>query len=88
MFYYVCVLKSVRGEHLYTGFTRNLLKRVKEHNNGQVFFTKPGLPWKVIYYEACLDSEDAKRREKYLKTSRGRQLLKCRLKEYHYNNQK
>ena len=41
-------------------------------------------PWKLIYYEACLNEKDAKRRERYLKTSQGSRLLKARLKEYFY----
>lgn len=33
----------------------DLRKRVKEHNNGLNFSTKPYLPWQLIYYEACLN---------------------------------
>jgi putative endonuclease len=42
----------------------------------------------LIYYEACLNEEDAKRREKYLKTSQGRRMLKIRIKEYLYARRK
>lgn len=42
-------------------------------------------PWELIYYEVCLHKDDAKRREKYLKTSQGIRLIKRRLKEYFYN---
>lgn len=84
MFYYVYVLRSLIGNHLYIGYTNNLVKRVKEHNRGLNFSTKPYRPWKLIYYEACLNEEDAKRRESYLKTSQGGRLLKRRLKDYFY----
>jgi len=39
---------------------------------------------KCVYYEGCLNIKDAKRRERYLKTSQGSRLLKRRLKEYFY----
>jgi putative endonuclease len=40
------------------------------------------MPWKVIYYEACLSEIDAYRREKYLKTSTGRRMFTRRIKDY------
>jgi len=81
--FYTYVLKSKSGE-LYTGYTTDLKRRLLEHNQGLNLSTKPYRPWKIIYYECCLNDEDAKRRERYLKTSQGRRLLKRRLKEYFY----
>lgn len=86
MFYYTYILESeLKNKELYIGFTQDLRKRLKEHNEGLNKSTKRYLPWKLIYYEACLNINDAKRREKYFKTSQGRRLLKRRLKEYFYN---
>jgi hypothetical protein len=34
--------------------------------------------------EACLNEEDAKRREHYFKTTQGKRLFRQRLKEYFY----
>jgi putative endonuclease len=86
MFFYVYVLQSKHSGVLYIGYTRNLVQRVKEHNLGLTISTKPYIPWRLIYYEACLNQNDAKRREKYLKTSKGGRLLKRRLKEYLYQH--
>jgi len=36
-------------------------------------------PMKLIYYEGCLSPDDARRRERYLKTGRGGRYLKQRL---------
>jgi putative endonuclease len=66
------------------GCTVDLRKRLKEHNQGLNKSTKTYRPWKLIYYEACLNEDDAKRRENYLKTSQDQRLLKRRLKEYFY----
>ncbi|EKD67698.1 MAG: hypothetical protein ACD_48C00257G0002 [uncultured bacterium] len=86
MFFYTYVLESKIKKKLYIGYTGDLVKRVKEHNLGLNQSTKPYKPWKLIYYEASLDQEDAKRREKYLKTSQGGRLLKRRLKEYFFQH--
>lgn len=83
--FYTYILESLKNGELYFGYTNNLVKRVKEHNQGLNISTKRYLPWKLIYYEACLDKQDAKRREYYFKTTQGRRLLKRRLKEYFYN---
>ena len=85
--FYVYVLEGKDSE-LYTGFTGDLKKRVQEHNQELNSSTKRYRPWKLIYYEASLSEIDAKRREGYLKTSKGRALLKRRLKEYLYSKKK
>lgn len=84
MFYYVYIIESKKNADLYIGYTTNLIQRLKEHNQGLNFSTKPAKPWQLIYYEACLNEKDTKRRERYLKTSQGQRLLKRRLKEYFY----
>jgi putative endonuclease len=55
---------------------------MKEHNAGQNASTKPYTPWVPIFYEAYIKQSDATRREKYLKTTQGRQALKRMLKDY------
>lgn len=80
--FYVYILESESSNELYIGFTQDLKKRFKEHNNGQNVSTKRYLPWELVYYEACINEQDARRREKYFKTSQGRRMLKARIKEY------
>lgn len=84
-FYYVYLLESSNTSKLYIGYTRDLKKRLIEHNNGLNFSTKPYIPWRLIYYEASLNEKDARRREKYLKTNQGSRLIKRRIKEYLFN---
>jgi putative endonuclease len=85
MFYYVYVLESLKTSDLYIGFTADLRKRLNEHNRGLNFSTRPYIPWQLVHYEAYRNEKDAKRREKYLKTSQGSRLLKRMLKEYFYS---
>ena len=86
MFYYVYLLESLKNEdRLYIGFTVDLKSRLDKHNRAINFSTKAYAPWKLIFYEAYLNQEDALRRERYLKTSQGSRLLKRMLKEYRYS---
>jgi len=85
MFYYVYVIESLKNDELYVGYTVDLRKRLAEHNRGLNFSTKPYMPWQLIHYEAYKSEKDAKRREKYLKTSQGARLMKRMLKEYFYS---
>lgn len=84
MFYYTYVLQSKITGDLYKGYTSDLKNRLQEHNKGLNFSTKSKRPWIVIHYEAYLNEKDARRREKYFKTSQGMRLLKRMLKEYFY----
>jgi putative endonuclease len=80
--YYVYVLQSEKTGQLYVGSTKDLRKRFSQHNLGQSTWTKRAIPWKLIYYEACLVKEDAQARERYFKSGPGRQALTKRLKRF------
>lgn len=80
--YYVYMLRSKKNAMWYTGSTNDLRKRLNQHNNGESAWTKSGVPWEVIYYEACLNEEDTRSREKYLKSGMGKRYLKNRLKRF------
>lgn len=82
IFYYVYILRSLTHDFIYVGYTDNLRRRLAEHNSGQVISTKHYHPLGLIHYEAYKNQRDAKRREEYLKTSRGKTTLKTMLKEY------
>lgn len=77
--YYNYVLRSLKDNNLYIGFTKNLDQRMEEHKNGQVGSTKFRRPFLLIYYEVSFDQESAIHREKYLKTTYGHRYLKNRL---------
>jgi len=80
--FYVYVLLSEKDGNFYVGYTANLKNRVQMHNEGKVKSTKFRRPLKLIYYEACLNQQDALHREKYLKSSYGKRYLKNRLKGF------
>ncbi len=65
--YYVYVLKSQKWNRPYVGFTKDLIERVKQHNNKDTKSTRYGIPWRLIYYEAYFSELDARKREIQLK---------------------
>jgi len=80
--FYTYIIQGQQDNKFYTGSTNNLQKRFKDHNNGYVSSTKKRGQFKLIYYEACLNEQDARAREKYLKTGMGKRYLKNRLKRF------
>ena len=81
-YFYVYVLRSLNDQKFYVGFTKNLRKRIQDHENGLVPSTKQRNPFELVYWEGCLDQTDATRREKYLKSSWGKRYIKSRLRSY------
>lgn len=63
-YFYVYVLKSEKDGNNYVGFTGNLRKRLNEHEKGLVKSTANRQPLKLIYFEACLNQQDATKKEK------------------------
>jgi len=83
MFFWVYVLESLKDGNRYIGYTNNLKRRIEEHKeDGLSFSIKFRLPFNLIYFEGCLNMEDAKRRENYLKSTQGRRFLGLRLIRY------
>ena len=80
--YYTYVLLSQKDGKHYIGYTKDLKLRFEQHQRGYVESTRHRRPFLLIYYEACLNRDDARRREKYLKTHYGRMYLRKRLKSY------
>ena len=80
--FFTYILQSERDKKWYTGQTADLRKRFSKHNSGKNGYTKNRGPFKIIYYEACLHTDDAKAREKYLKSGMGKRYLRNRLKRF------
>ena len=81
--FWVYVLKSEKDGKLYTGFTDDPKKRFLQHKGRKVTSTKHRGELEVIYLEGCLNKTDAIRREKNLKSGRGKIFLKKRLKYWY-----
>jgi putative endonuclease len=77
---YIYIL-LLSNNQLYTGVTQDLKRRVAEHRNGKVHSTEQRRPLKLIHYESYLLKTDALRREKFLKTTEGKRLLRQQIKD-------
>jgi putative endonuclease len=74
--HYIYILKSLKDGKYYTGFSSDLRSRIKDHNSGNVQSTKSRRPLELIYYEAYKEKSQALKREKFLKTTKGKLQFK------------
>ena len=65
--YYVYVIQSTLTLEIYVGYTSKLKKRLVQHNTQKSFSTKNKGVWRLVYYAAYRNKEDAMTREKRLK---------------------
>jgi putative endonuclease len=72
----VYVLRSVMTGRFYTGYTSDLSHRIEQHNHGITKSTKHEGPWELVHQEHFATRSEAMRRERYLKTGKGREELK------------
>lgn len=79
--HYVYLLRSSQDGRIYTGYTHDLKRRVTEHFNGSVRTTVRMGELTLIYYEAFISEIDAREREGYLKTTKGKRTVKLMLKD-------
>jgi putative endonuclease len=87
-FYYVYLLRNKNKNFFYVGYSENLTQRIKDHNDGRSKSTKEYVPLELIHYEAYSNKKDAKRRELYLKTSKGRTTIRTMISEMLKSEQK
>ena len=79
--YYVYTLKSKKNGKHYTGFTKDLNRRIIEHNTNKnkKHFTSNNGPWELVYFEIFTTKTEAIKHETFLKTGKGREFLQSKL---------
>ena len=77
----VYVLKSIKDNATYVGMAINANARLREHNSGKNRYTKGHMPWQIIYSETLPDWAAARVREKYLKSTAGKNWLQKKMSE-------
>jgi putative endonuclease len=73
--FFVYVLRNSVSRRHYTGFTSNLVQRLGQHNSGLTKSTKNPGQWELVHQEEFPSRTEATRREKFLKSGKGRQEL-------------
>ena len=74
--YYVYEISSLGKKYIYVGITSNLSARLKRHNSGHERTTRPYRPFKLILHEGYLTRQEAREREKFLKSGVGKEYLR------------
>ena len=85
MYYtYVLLCIDIKGNRKksYIGSTSDLKSRIIKHKSKSIKTTKSFDIIKLVYYEACINRTDARKRELQLKTGFGRGYIKRRLESY------
>jgi putative endonuclease len=77
MNYYVYMLKCIipKIKNTYVGYTNNLVKRLKKHNNSKGAKSTKGLKWQIIYKKKILNKSKAMSFEYSLKKNRKERLV-------------
>lgn len=79
--YKVYALYSAGFNKIYVGFTSDLEKRLLSHNYlGKKGWTIKYRPWQLIYTEEFADKAHAMKREKELKSAKGREFIRSLIK--------
>ncbi|MDO8470066.1 MAG: GIY-YIG nuclease family protein [bacterium] len=71
----VYVIESQYRAYRYVGITKNVRKRLNQHNSGHSRATKPFAPFKLLLTEHYRNYTEARVREQFLKSGMGRKYL-------------
>ena len=75
--YYTYVLYSKKFDKIYVGYSADLTHRLVTHNSAEnTGWTKRSQPWEIIHSEEFETRAEAMKREKQLKSSRGRSFIR------------
>jgi putative endonuclease len=77
--WFAYALRSKRDGWLYIGMSSDVSRRLEEHNRGYNRSTKARVPFELFYVEECGSRMQAREREKFLKSGKGREFLRSRL---------
>ncbi len=77
--FYVYVLYSPQFDRIYIGQTDNIGNRLERHNSGKVKSTNAYMPWELVHYEKFATRSEAMKREKELKSHKGRDYIRKNL---------
>ncbi|MFA4967373.1 MAG: GIY-YIG nuclease family protein [Candidatus Margulisiibacteriota bacterium] len=73
--FYVYILKSENNGKYYIGCTKDIEKRIREHNSGKTKSIKAFLPYSVAYKEEFTNFSEARKRERFIKAQKSRKYI-------------
>jgi len=78
--FHTYVLLSEQSNRYYIGSTKDISRRVAQHNSGKNRSTKSYRPWKLVYSEAFETLAEARQREREIKSWKSRQYMEKALR--------
>ncbi len=84
--FFTYILKSLKNQRYYIGSTKNLAKRLKEHNSGRSKYTSLTKPFKLVYKEQFKTLKEARKREYYLKRMKSSKYLSWLINKINVKN--
>ncbi len=81
--FWVYILKSKKDERFYTGITQDFERRLEEHNKGKSSTpsTSHRGPFVLVYKESFSTRLEAREKEKWLKSGKGREWRNKNIRE-------
>ncbi|MDD5570866.1 MAG: GIY-YIG nuclease family protein [Bacteroidales bacterium] len=67
--FFVYIIQSEIDNSTYIGYTENIEKRLREHNQGKTKSIKHKIPYKLVYFEQYESKTEARKREYKLKNN-------------------
>jgi len=74
--YKVYIIYSKTKAKFYTGHTKNITRRMDEHNMGNTISTRTSVPWDLIYTETFETKGEAIKKENNIKSRGAERYLK------------
>lgn len=78
--YYLYIIQSIKNGKYYIGATKNIDRRLDEHNRGKSKSTKNFVPYKLIYKENFNTLLEARKREYYIKLQKSKKFIESLIK--------
>jgi putative endonuclease len=75
MTFQVYILQSLVDGTFYIGYTKDLDKRLKQHNTAKSGYSSRKVPWKIVYTESFIEKSAAIIRERFLKNQKSRDFI-------------
>lgn len=76
--FFAYILQNESGK-IYIGQTNDLGERLRRHNSNQCCSTKNRGLWSIIYSEKFCTRSEAMKKERFLKSGKGREWIKCNI---------
>jgi len=76
MSFHVYIIQSLLDNSFYIGYTKNLEKRIVQHNTAKSGYSSKKKPWILVYRESFDFKSFAIQREKFLKNQKNRDFIK------------